>query len=110
MSPALAGRFSTTAPPGKPPGFTLEWLISNIRLGIRALEKKSRDTPVVSYLSYPGLSKRDFQGSGQPDFLPSRFASSCVIQLAICLFRVGVFAMDTSAMKPAMSGTSPAAS
>lgn len=33
------------------------------------------------------------------------FTSSCVIQLAICLFKADVFEIDASAIESSMSGT-----
>ena len=70
---------------------------------------KSEVTQAVSDLGL-GLSKRELHGWGQPDFSSSCFASSCVIQLAICLFRVDVFEMNAAAIKSLTSGTCTTAS
>ena len=57
------------------------WQILNIRAGIREWEGKSGITEVVSYLGYPGLSKRGTSWAGQLGFLFSCFTTDCLIQL-----------------------------
>ena len=72
------------------PGFTLYQLIESIRAGIRAPEERSgvtRENNIV--ISIPrGFPKGDVHGWGKPSSLSGWFASNCVIQLTICLFRM----------------------
>ena len=51
------------------------WQILNIRAGIREWEGKSGITQVVSYLGYPGLSKRGTLWVGQLSFFFSCFTT-----------------------------------
>lgn len=63
-----------------------------MRVGIRAQKEKSGVTKAVGYLSYPGLSEKEIfkGGGGLIPCLWDCFASSCVIQLAISLFKTDV--------------------
>lgn len=77
-------------------GFTTCWLIESIRAGIIAQEGRSgviqRDNS-INYLDYLGLSKRGSPWVGQSGPLSGWFVSinNCVIELAMCLFRMDIF-------------------
>lgn len=57
----------------------------------------------VNYVGYLETSKNGTSWLVQPGFLSSYFASSCVIQLAICLLEMNVFEIDVLAIKSLMS-------
>ena len=48
-------------------------------------------TQAAGYLCHPGLSERGTSWSGCSSSLSGCLASSCVIQLVICLFKLEVF-------------------
>lgn len=55
-------------------------------------EWRSRILPAVKYLNYSGFSERgNFIGGGGPNSLSGGFASSCFMQLAVCLFKMDDF-------------------
>lgn len=66
---------------------------------------ESMDTQVASCLGYLGLSNRGTSWAGQADSLSRCLASSCVKQLAVCLFEVDLFEMDALVIKSLMSDT-----
>ena len=72
-------------------------------MGVKAQKGKSRVTQVVSYLGYPGLSKRGISGWGQLNLLFNCFASSCVLQLSICVFDKDVFEMSALVIESLIS-------
>ena len=77
-------------------GFTIYWLIESVRAGIIAQEGESRVIQrdnSINYLDYLGLSKRGSPWVGKSGPLSGWFVSinNCVIELAMCLFRMDIF-------------------
>ena len=69
-------------------------------------EKGEAESPKWSAIQVTrGFLKGEFHGWGQPGSLSSCFASSCVTQLEIRLFKMDVFEVNASAMKNIMPGT-----
>ena len=71
----------------------------------KGMGRGSMVTRVLGCLGCPGLAHRGASWRGQPDFLSSCLANSCVKQLAICLSAIDVFEMDVLITKNVMSGT-----